>query len=191
MNFEYETEHLLLRVEHSILAPKVLEFYNKNRPYFDAWELTRPGNFYSEPYQKASLHLEYQEMVNRHFLRFWLYEKETYNRNAAAAPVIGSVSLSNIRHGCFSSAMLGYKLDHDYWGNGYGLEACHKLIEIAFSDCRLHRLEAFIMPANERSVRLIERLGFHYEGTDRSCIEVNHKFEDHLRYALLKEDFNC
>lgn len=189
MNFEYETKRLLLRVEHQDIAGKVLNFYYKNRIYFDAWETTRPDNFYTKAYQGASLHLEYNEMINRHLLRFWFYEKENYFSNPAKAPIIGSISISNIRHGCFSSGMFGYKLDHDYWGKGYALEASQKMIELAFSQCRLHRLEAYIMSANERSVHLIERLGFHYEGTDRSSIEVNHRFQDHLRYSLINENF--
>lgn len=188
MNFQYETEHLVFRIEHQTASKKVLEFYKKNRVYFDAWELTRPDNFYSDGYQVASLKIEYNESVKKHLVRFWLYEKEQYYENPTAAPIIGSVSVSDIRYGAFCHGMLGYKLDHDYWGRGLAKEACEKMIAIAFEELKLHRLQAFIMAQNERSVKLIERLGFHYEGTDRKAFEVNHVYEDHLRYALLREE---
>lgn len=187
MNFQYETSRLLLKIENETAADKVLTFYQKNRPYFDAWELTRPDNFYTRGFQGASLQVEYNEIIKRHLIRFWLYEKNVYENDAAHAPVIGSISISNIRLGGFLSGMFGYKLDHDYWGKGYATEACKKLIEIAFSDCGLHRLESFIMPANEQSLKLIKRLSFSYEGIDKKSIEVNHHYEDHLRYALLND----
>lgn len=189
MNFQYETPRLLLKIEYETVADKVLAFYQKNRPYFDAWELTRPDNFYTRGYQGASLQVEYNEIIKKHFLRFWVYEKAAYENNPVYAPIIGSVSISNIRLGGFLSGMFGYKLDHDYWGRGYALEACKKMISIAFSDNGLHRLEAFIMPANERSLKLIKTLGFSYEGMDKKCIEVNHHYEDHLRYALINDAF--
>lgn len=187
MDFEYETSRLLLKVENETAADKVLAFYQKNRPYFDAWELTRPDNFYTRGFQGASLQVEYNEIIKKHLLRFWLYEKDTYLNDSALAPIIGSVSISNIRLGGFLSGMFGYKLDHDKWGMGYALEACKKLIEIAFTEYGLHRLESFIMPANERSLNLIQKLCFSYEGIDKKSIEVNHHYEDHLRYALLND----
>lgn len=190
MDFLYETKRLVLAVRHQTEAQKVLDFYKKNKAYFEAFELTRPGNFYTTAFQSASLNIEYQEILNSRFMRYWIYEKESFKKNPDIAPIIGSVCLSNIRRNGFYSGMFGYKLDHDYWGQGYALEACQKFIDILFSNNDMHRLEAFIMPSNEHSIRLIERLGFHYEGTDRKCIEVNHRFEDHLRYALLNPNWN-
>jgi ribosomal-protein-alanine N-acetyltransferase len=187
MNFEYQTPRLLLRVEHQNCARRVLEFYQRNRPFFDAWELTRADNFYSESYQRACLQIEYNEIVRKHMARFYLYHKEDYQTNPDSAPIIGSVSISDIRLGGFRRGMFGYKLDHELWGQGYAREACEQLIQIAWNDLQLHRLESFIMPTNQRSIRLIEQLGFQYEGLDRAAIEVNHKYEDHLRYALINE----
>ncbi len=178
MNFEYETKRLLMRVEHSGMAEDVLDFYRRNRPYFDAFEMTRADNFYSKAYQSASLQLEYNEIIKKKYVRFWIYEKKNPKK------IIGTVSISNIVMGCFRTGMFGYKLDHVYWGKGYATEACEKLIEIA-KELGLHRLEAFIMPANEKSIRLIERLNFDYEGISYKSLEVNHKYEDHYRYALI------
>ena len=188
MNFSYETDHLLLRVEHQTAAPKVLDFYKRNRPYFDAWEITRPHNFYSTAFQSASLAYEYHEILENHALRFWIYDKYAYFENAATATIIGSLSLSHLLRGAFQTAMFGYKLDHDYWSKGYAFEACSAFIKIAFSEYHLHRLEAYIMPANERSIRLIKRLGFSYEGCKKSFANINHRYEDHLQFALLDGD---
>lgn len=187
MNFIYETEHLLLRVEHQPAAPKVLAFYKRNRPYFEAFEITRPDNFYTEAYQSISLACEYEQMLKRQAIRFFLYEKNAFQKNPKTAPIIGSVSVNHIHRGAFEYGMFGYKLDHDYWGQGYALEACSTLLPLLFERFSLHRLEAYIMPSNERSIRLIERLGFEYEGIKRSFAQINHRYEDHLQYALISQ----
>ena len=185
MKFTYETSHLLLRVEQPSVAPKVLEFYQKNQPYFDVWEITRPANFYTEAFQSVSLACEYQMILKKQAIRFWVYEKAAYLSNPQHAPIIGCVNLSNIFRGAFQCGMFGYKLDHSYWGYGYAFEARSTSISEMFSHFQMHRLEAYIMPTNERSIKLIKRLGFQYEGTKKSFVEINHHYEDHLQYALL------
>ena len=186
MNFTYETKHLVLRVEHQTAAPKVLAFYKRNRPYFDAWEITRPDNFYTEAYQSISLACEYEQLLQKQAIRFWLYEKSAFQNNPEQAPIIGSVSVSHIHRGAFQCGMFGYKLDHSCWGYGYAYEACSTIIPKLFKYFQMHRLEAYIMPANERSIKLIKRLGFQYEGIKKSYVEINHRYEDHLQYALIR-----
>ena len=188
MNFQYLTDRLVLRIEQEQAADKVLAFYKKNKPYFDAFELTRPDHFYTKAFHQATLKVEYQELLRKHIIRFYVYEKEVYLHDASTAPIIGSVSISNIRMGGFKSGMLGYKFDHDHWGKGYAKEALDQLISIAFYDLSLHRLEAYIMPNNVRSIHLIKALSFSYEGCDRKSIEVNTRFEDHERYARIKTE---
>jgi ribosomal-protein-alanine N-acetyltransferase len=78
MNFEYTTDRLVMRVCHDGDAEQVLEFYDKNRDLFDRYEMTRADNFYTLPYQKATLKLEYDEMVKARMIRFYLFKKEEY-----------------------------------------------------------------------------------------------------------------
>ena len=187
MNLYYTTNRLILKTEDRSAASKVLAFYKKNRPYFDAWEITRPSNFYTETFQDASLSCESNEMDEHHAIRLWVYDQAEYLKNSYEAPIIGSICISHIQFGAFQSGILGYKLDHDYWGKGYAFEACQKVISIAFNEYHLHRLECYIMPSNERSIHLVRQLGFSYEGTKMSYVEVNHRYEDHLQYALVNE----
>jgi ribosomal-protein-alanine N-acetyltransferase len=50
---------------------------------------------------------------------------------------------------------------------------------------RLHRIVAVIEPANHASARLLQKLGFRYEGTLRQCELKNGAYIDHAYYALL------
>ncbi len=61
-------------------------------------------------------------------------------------------------------AVLGYWVGRPYWGEGVALEAARLLIEHGFRHLALPRVEAAAMPANRRSVRLLEKLGFAYIG---------------------------
>lgn len=61
-------------------------------------------------------------------------------------------------------AELGYVLRRAQWGQGYMHEALHRLIECAFSELSLRRLEAEVDPRNVRSSRVLTRLGFRQEG---------------------------
>ncbi len=197
MNFEYETKRLVLKVCYEDMAEQVLDFYQYNKDFFDKYEMTRADNFYTLPYQQATLKVEYNEMIKRRMIRFYIFKKdevadinkdyEVFNElDIIRKRIVGSVSLTQIRPGAFRDALFGYKLDNRYWGQGYASEACIKLMEIAFDELHLHRLNAMIMPDNERSIKVVERLGFKKEALLREACEVNKRFEDHVLYSFVK-----
>jgi RimJ/RimL family protein N-acetyltransferase len=62
---------------------------------------------------------------------------------------------------------LGYAYVPEAWGQGYAGEAAEAMLEIAHRDFRLPRVAAFISPGNERSLRVLARLGFLPAGTTR------------------------
>jgi len=51
------------------------------------------------------------------------------------------------------------------WGRGYAAEASQAMIRLAFDQLGLHQVVAAVNPGNERSVRLVTRLGFQQRGT--------------------------
>ena len=53
MQMIYETKRLCLRILTEESAPFVLHFYAENRDVFEAYEVDRPLNFYTEEYQRA------------------------------------------------------------------------------------------------------------------------------------------
>lgn len=54
----------------------------------------------------------------------------------------------------------------------------------AFTDLRLHRLEASIQPANKASLALVRRLGFRYEGVSPACLYIDGEWRDHERWSI-------
>lgn len=85
---------------------------------------------------------------------------------------------------------IGFTLDMNYQGKGYATEALRAVIHYLFRDRHKHRITASIDPANERSIRLVERLGFRKEAHFKSSILINGQWADDLVYALLEDEWN-
>ena len=179
MDLLYTTNRLNLRTLQVKDADKVLTFYNRNKNHFEPWESKRPFNFYTLSYQRASLLIEDELMKKNSLLRFWVFLRGNSD------VIIGTVNFYNIIRGSYSCCQIGYKLDSRYMNMGYAHEAIKHSMEVLKEEYNLHRIEAKIMPTNLSSIKLIERLGFKYEGLSHSSIKINGHWEDHLSYAYI------
>lgn len=101
----------------------------------------------------------------------------------------GEINLNGVQRGPFQSAYVGYWIDKGNAGRGYVPEALVILTRFAFEDLRLHRLQIAIVPRNQPSRRVVEKLGLRCEGTAERYLEINGVWEDHLRYAITAEEW--
>jgi ribosomal-protein-alanine N-acetyltransferase len=101
----------------------------------------------------------------------------------------GVVNFSEIVRGAFQSAYLGYYAFAGMTGAGYMTEALALGLDYAFRLEGLHRIEANVQPGNARSLALVERIGFVREGYSRRYVKVGGRWRDHVRLALLAEDW--
>lgn len=86
-------------------------------------------------------------------------------------------------------AELGFVLARSHWGGGYMTEALTALIDSAFDDMGLRRLEAEVNPGNTASGRLLRRLGFVREGLLRQRWVSKGAPYDVEAYGLLRGDW--
>jgi ribosomal-protein-alanine N-acetyltransferase len=175
-----ETERLTLKILDATMAESVLKYYLLNRAFLEPWEPKRNEGFYTFETQFSSLVLDAQAMDRGEMLRYWIYLKD------GTGP-IGTIALTNIIRGVFKSCLLGYKLSENYGGKGYMTEAIEKIVDIAFKELKLHRIEANIMPHNIRSRKSVEKLGFKEEGLSEKYLKINDKWEDHYRFTLINQ----
>jgi ribosomal-protein-alanine N-acetyltransferase len=105
--------------------------------------------------------------------------------------IIGSINLSQIFLGGFRNAYLGYYVGSQHAGQGHMTEAIQLMLEYAFTQVKLHRLEANIQPDNAASVALIKRAGFIREGYSRRYLKICGRWRDHERWAILAEDWKA
>ena len=85
---------------------------------------------------------------------------------------------------------LGYMLSPAHWGKGLATEAVRRVLGFGFEQIGLHRVEAELDPRNVASARLLERLGFRYEGLLRERWWVYEEWCDSALYGLLRADFD-
>jgi [ribosomal protein S5]-alanine N-acetyltransferase len=105
--------------------------------------------------------------------------------------IVGRANLGHIVYESLCSAYLGYEGVASMAGRGYMTEGLGLVLAHAFGPLELHRVEANIQPGNDRSLALVERLGFTREGFSRSYLRVGGHWRDHQRWALLAEDFRA
>ena len=105
--------------------------------------------------------------------------------DAATDAVIGTCTLTHLSN-IHERAEIGFALRQARWGQGLGSEAVAGVIAFAFNQLGLHRIEADVDPRNERSLKLLERLGFQREGHLRERYFMNGERQDAVVMALLR-----
>jgi ribosomal-protein-alanine N-acetyltransferase len=99
--------------------------------------------------------------------------------------ICGVINLSAITYDALCSAWISYFGVAGMDGRGYMKEGMSQVSSYAFDQLGLHRLEANIQPENLASIALVESVGFEYEGLARRLLNINGKWRDHGRWALL------
>lgn len=84
---------------------------------------------------------------------------------------------------------IGYILQPDYWGRGYVPEAARALIDLAFKELGLHKIELSCFGYNVQSQRVAEKLGFTLEARIRDRKDAQGNRCDDLRYGLLRSEW--
>lgn len=177
-----ETERLYLKMLDESSAKDVTNYYKRNRGFFKKWESYKRDDFFSIEYHERLLSLERSEIGNGTRLKLWIYLKEN-------DILIGFINFGNIIRSSFESSFLGFKLDKEQQKHGYMTEALKKALNYYFSVLKLHRVEVNIMPSNLPTQKLVKKLGFTEEGIARKYLKINGQWEDHIHFALLREDF--
>jgi ribosomal-protein-alanine N-acetyltransferase len=108
----------------------------------------------------------------------------------ATGRVIGTCGLLewSRRH---HKAELGYALHRSYWGQGLIAEAAAAVIAFGFTRMELNRIEAFCLPENRGSWRVMEKVGMQREGLLREWVWSKGRYCDILLYAILRRDWQA
>ncbi|RXZ68152.1 GNAT family N-acetyltransferase [Agromyces albus] len=102
--------------------------------------------------------------------------------------LVGQLNVSSITFGSLSSATIGYWVAQEVAGRGITPVSVALATDYCFSTLHLHRMEICIRPENTPSLRVVEKLGFRYEGLRRRFIHINGDWRDHFAFALVAEE---
>jgi ribosomal-protein-alanine N-acetyltransferase len=157
----------------------MLAFFEENREHLARWTPPPPKGYYTESYCRDRLAQGRAQFIQDEALRLVLFERES-----ADGPVLGICNFTNFVRGPFQACYLGYSLDYRFEGRGLMYEALHAALAYAFEQLRLHRIMANYLPVNERSGRLLRRLGFTVEGYARDYLLIEDRWQDHILTSL-------
>lgn len=141
----------------------------------------------------------YEKSISIH--RPWVFAPENYevylaqeNRYFICSEennkIVGTFNISGVIRGHFHSAYLGYEVFSPYQGKGYMSQGLKLLLNEAFRNLNLHRLEANIQPENLSSIRLVSKAGFIKEGFSRHYLRVGGiEWKDHERWAIVNSEW--
>ncbi|WP_213813628.1 GNAT family N-acetyltransferase [Glaciihabitans sp. dw_435] len=100
----------------------------------------------------------------------------------------GQLNVSSISYGSLSSASIGYWVSERFAGKNITPTAVALATDHCFFGVGLHRMEICIRPENTPSLRVVEKLGFRYEGLRRRYIHINGDWRDHFCFALTADE---
>ena len=102
--------------------------------------------------------------------------------------ILGQLNVANILYGSVSSAVIGYWIAPEAAGKGAVPTSVALVTDYLFNVVGLHRVEIDIRPENLASLRVVEKLGFRYEGLKERYIHINGAWRDHYVFALTHEE---
>lgn len=102
--------------------------------------------------------------------------------------VVGSIGIFRQGNIHSQTAELGYYIAEEYWGKGIMTEAVKQICAYVFAKSDIIRIYAEPFAYNIASCRVLEKVGFQYEGTLRNNAVKNSKVIDMEMYSLLKAE---
>ncbi|WP_458122232.1 GNAT family N-acetyltransferase [Paenibacillus sp. Z6-24] len=103
--------------------------------------------------------------------------------------VIGEISLMDIDRTNRNAHVRVAIFESSNCGQGYGTEAMELLLDYAFGNINLHRVELSVFSFNERAIRSYEKLGFRREGVQREVLYYDYQYHDAISMSILEHEF--
>ncbi|MFZ1412455.1 MAG: GNAT family protein [Micropruina sp.] len=158
----------------------------RNRLWTGPWDSTRPIESVEPPITYAGMVRDFNRRARRGGMLPWAIAY--HETPEARGELAGQLTISGIAHGSASWAQVGYWVDEKWAGRGIVPLALALGGDYCFHTLRLHRLEVAVRPENLKSLRVVEKLGFRYEGRRPSYMHVDGDWRDHEMFALHREE---
>jgi ribosomal-protein-alanine N-acetyltransferase len=183
---ELRTERLVVALARPGMHGAMAGFLERNfASHLAPWSPPVEPSFFTEGYWRERLALSVDDFHADRAARFVILDKE-----GASGDIIGTCSYTNIVRGAFHACHLGYQVARSHEGRGLMSEALRAANAYMFDTMRLHRIMANYRPENERSARVLERLGFAREGVARDYLFIDGAWRDHVLTSLTNPRFD-
>lgn len=157
------------------------EVRERSRSFLVPWEPTWPSDALTRAAFRRRLRQNAHDWAEGSSYSFLLFRADDDR-------LMGGITLSNVRRGVAQTGSLGYWIGADFARQGYMTEALYALMDFAFDQLGLHRLEAACLPTNVASRALLLKVGFREDGYARQYLRINGEWQDHLLFSILRSD---
>ncbi len=130
------------------------------------------------------------ERIQNHFVThgygFWAVERRGGFADTAG-DFIGFIGLAVVNfEASFTPAIeVGWRLMADHWGKGLATEGARAALNFGFETLKLDKIVSFTALQNQRSRRVMEKLGMQYRGTfEHPKLAIGHPLRLHCLYEL-------
>ena len=151
-----------------------------SKAFLELWEPKRDNNFFKRNAFNNRVKWAKKSAKTDQAYQFFIFDK--------FQTLLGSITIENIRKGPSNAATLGYWLGKQHTGKGFMREAVLTIIDFSFIRLNISRLEAATLSENRSSRRLLEKVGFKYEGVGQSYLQINGRWRNHVLYGMLRND---
>lgn len=177
-----QTDRCDLRLATYQDAEAIIDFYLKNENHFTPWDPIKPANFYSREFWLKRISDAFQEFERGQSMRLLICSRND-------GEIIGMINFTNFERGPFQNCRLGYKIGEIYQGKGMMTETLKECVSYIFNKLHFHRIEANYIPLNERSGRLLKRLGFVEHGIAENYLQIAGLWQSHVLTSLVNENY--
>jgi [ribosomal protein S5]-alanine N-acetyltransferase len=160
-------------------VPALAGLVRANRDFLAPWEPVRGDDYFTEERQRGLV----AAGLERHRLR----QSVPHVILGDLGQVVGRITLNDIVWGPFQSCHLGYWVSADQNGRGLATAAVRAIIEVAFGELGLHRIQAGTLLYNTGSQRVLERNGFQRFGVAPQYLRIAGQWQDHALYQLISD----
>ena len=183
---ELQTARLAVRLAQPGMQAAMARFLGENfAGHLDRWSPPVAAEFFTEAFWADRLAVALEDYHGDRAVRFVLQARDA----GPGAPILGTCNYTNIVRGAFQACHLGYQVARDQEGQGLMAEALRAANGFMFEAMRLHRIMANFRPENERSRRLLLRLGFVEEGFARAYLFIDGAWRDHVLTSLTNPSY--
>jgi len=175
----------------TLRLPVKHDWQSWNNARVSSYELLQPvepkwlEHMHERPSFHALIRQANADLKNKRAVRFLIVSKSA---NSEEEKILGGVNLSRLEWGAKRAGLISYWLCQSHQNQGYMREALTLVLDYAFNELNLNRLEAEVMERNTSSIRVLKHLNFQHEGRSIRNIKIAGQWQDHERYALLAPD---
>lgn len=157
-------------------AEPLADLLQINREFLAPWEPLRPDAYFTVDGQRRAIEEALAQYQEQAVIPYVITED---NR------IVGRVTLSHVVRGAFQSCHLGYWVGSAHQGRGSATSAVRAIMNVAFQELALHRIEAGTLLHNAASQRVLERNGFTRFGLAPDYLKIAGRWQDHAMYQAL------